>query len=78
MPKRGVIESSCSAICNSIVLVSNLRQLPGSALNSRNYIRWLDLMHTPYPKADLLLDNLGAAQYLSMLDLTKGYWQVSV
>lgn len=28
------------------------------------------------PRADVLLDQLGAAKYLTALDLTKGYWQV--
>lgn len=32
----------------------------------------------PMPQADLLLGQLGQVQYLSALDLTKGYWQVPV
>ena len=30
------------------------------------------------PKIDEVIDQLGNAQYLSTLDLTKGYWQVPV
>lgn len=30
----------------------------------------------PMPRADILLNQVGKASYLSSLDLTKGYWQV--
>ena len=30
----------------------------------------------PMPRVDDLIDQLGQAQFLSMLDLTRGYWQV--
>ena len=32
----------------------------------------------PMPRVDALIDHLGRAQYLSTLDLTRGYWQVPV
>ena len=32
----------------------------------------------PMPRVDEMLDRLGAAKYLSTLDLTRGYWQVPV
>ena len=31
----------------------------------------------PMPRVDELVERLGKAQYLSTLDLCKGYWQVS-
>lgn len=32
----------------------------------------------PMPHADKLLERLGNAEYISTLDLTKGYWQISL
>ena len=32
----------------------------------------------PMPRVDDLVDQLGGAKYISMLDLTRGYWQVPV
>ncbi|CAM5176806.1 unnamed protein product [Eretmochelys imbricata] len=32
----------------------------------------------PMPRTDELLGKLGRAQFISTLDLTKGYWQVSL
>ena len=32
----------------------------------------------PSPRIDEIIDQIGKAQYLTTIDLTKGYWQVPV
>ena len=32
----------------------------------------------PLPRIDDIIDQIGRAQYLTTIDLTKGYWQVPV
>lgn len=36
-----------------------------------------DFDNYPMPRVDNLVDYLGRAQFISTLDLPKGYWQVS-
>lgn len=38
----------------------------------------LDFDEYPMPFVDELIDLLGRAQFISSLDLTKGYWQVTL
>lgn len=32
----------------------------------------------PMPQIDDMIEKIGQAKYISMLDLTKGYWQISM
>ena len=76
MLEMGVIVPSRSEWCSPVVLVpkkdGSLRFcVDFSKLNS---ISAFDPY--PMPRVDELVERLGKAQYLSTLDLCKGYWQV--
>jgi hypothetical protein len=72
----GVIEVSHSAWCSPIVLVLK----PDGSLYICNEFRGANdkslFDSNPVPSVNKLTDQLGKAQYISTLDLTKGYWQV--
>ncbi len=76
MLKLGVIEPSRSPWSSPIVIVPK----PDGTLRFCNDFRHLNEVSEfdgyPMPRVDELLDRLGRAQYISTLDLTKGYWQV--
>ncbi|KAL1261442.1 hypothetical protein QQF64_006707 [Cirrhinus molitorella] len=76
MLKLGVIEPSRSPWSSPIVLVPK----PDGTLHFCNDYRRLNEVSLfdgyPMPRVDELLDRLGRARYISMLDLTKGYWQI--
>ncbi|CAM4551550.1 unnamed protein product [Lepidochelys kempii] len=76
MLQMGVIHPSGSAWASPVVLVPKPdREIhfcvdyckPNAVTRPDNY---------PIPRTDELLEKLGQAQFISTLDLTKGYWQV--
>lgn len=78
MLRLGVVEPSQSAWRSLPVLVPK----PDSSVRfcidfqEVNHVAQFDAYLMPRP--DLLIDQLCQAQYLSALDLTKGYWQIPV
>lgn len=74
----GIIEPSHSAWRSPVVLVP---KPDGSIQFCIDYwgVNTLAKFDTyPMPRADILIDQLGTAHYLSALNLTKVYWQVPV
>uniref|UniRef100_K7EXH9 Gypsy retrotransposon integrase-like protein 1 n=1 Tax=Pelodiscus sinensis TaxID=13735 RepID=K7EXH9_PELSI len=76
MLRMGVIRESRSAWRSPIVLVPKRDGTLRFCIDFRkvNAISRMDAY--PMPRVEELLERLGRAQYLSTLDLTKGYWQI--
>nr|XP_033806336.1 uncharacterized protein LOC117363128 [Geotrypetes seraphini] len=72
----GVIEPSQSPWCSPIVIVPKADGTPRFCIDFRQLNEVSQFDAFPMPRVDDLLDRLGQAQYLSTLDLTKGYWQI--
>lgn len=78
MLKLDVIEVSQSAWRSPLVLVPKPDGSIRFCIDYREVNQIAQFDAYPMPRADLLIDQLGKAQYLSALDLTKGYWQIPV
>ena len=76
MKEMGIIEPSQSEWSCPIVIVPK----KDGSLRFCNDLRKVNAISTfdpyPMPRVDDLLDRLGAAKWLTTLDLCKGYWQV--
>ena len=78
MEKEGVIEPSMSEWAYQVVLV---KKKDGSLRMCVDYRRLNSVSRAdayPMPHIDELIDRLGKAQYISTMDLSRGYWQVPV
>ncbi|KAJ1110626.1 hypothetical protein NDU88_007975 [Pleurodeles waltl] len=79
----GVIEHFSSPWASPVVLVPKAAA-PGATPELRFCVDYQGLNAVsktdahPIPRADELIDRLGAAKYLSTFDLTSGYWQIAL
>lgn len=78
MLRMGVIEPSQSAWRSRIVLVPKPDGTVCFCIDYREVNKLASFDAYPMPQADILISQLSKAQFLSALDLTKGYWQVPV
>ncbi|KAG1955346.1 gag-pol fusion protein [Pimephales promelas] len=76
MQKLEVIEPSVSEWNNPIVLVPKKDGSLRFCLDFRKLNSVSKFDPYPMPRVDDLIEKLGSAQYLTILDLCKGYWQV--
>jgi len=78
MLRAGVIEPSSSPWSSNVVLA---KKSDGSLRFCVDYGRLNDLTYKdsfPLPRIDTCLDALGGSMYFSTMDLTSGFWQVSI
>ncbi|CAM4711012.1 unnamed protein product [Lepidochelys kempii] len=76
MLQMGVIRPSGSAWASPVVLVPKLDGEIHFFVDYRKLNAVTRPDNHPMPRTDELLEKLGWSQFISTLDLTKGYWQV--
>ncbi len=76
MLEMGLIEESHSDWASPIVLVPKTDGSVRFCVDYRKVNAVSKFDAYPMPRVDELLDRLGTACFYSMLDLTKGYWQI--
>lgn len=76
MLQNGVIKGSTSPWSNPIVVVPKPDGTLILSNDFRNRKVVSDLDSFPMPRVDDLVNCLGKACFISLLDLTEGYWQV--
>ena len=78
MLDQGIIQPSTSEWAAPIILVPKKDGSKRLCVDFRRLNKVTKADPYPIPRVDELIDRLGQAQYITALDLTKGYWQVPV
>lgn len=76
MQRLGVIERSESAWSSPVVLVPKKDGTMRFCIDFRQVNTQSHFDAYPMPRLEDLIERLGGAQYITTLDLSKGYWQV--
>ncbi|KAK7939317.1 hypothetical protein WMY93_002643 [Mugilogobius chulae] len=76
MLRLGVIEPSNSEWCSPVVIVLKKDGSLRICIDFRKINAVSEFDAYPMPRIDELLERIGRAQYITTLDLCKGYWQV--
>ncbi len=76
MLRSGLIETSRSPWSSPMLLVPKKDGTFRPVVDYRKLNRVTEQDPFPMPRIDELIDNLAGADYITTLDLTKGYWQV--
>ena len=76
MEKNGVIEKSESEWASPLVIVTKRDGGIRLCVDYRELNKTTKFDAYPMPSVDEMLDQIGNAQFISTLDLAKGYWQV--
>ena len=76
MAESGVIEPSRSEWASPIVVVKKRDHTIRICVDYRRLNSVTPVDAYPMPRIDELIDRIGKAQYITTLDLSKGYWQV--
>ena len=78
MLDQGIIRPSTSEWAAPIILVPKKDGSKRLCVDFRRLNKVTKADPYPIPRVDELIDRIGHAQYITALDLTKGYWQVPV
>ena len=78
MEEGGIIETSNSEWASPIVLIKKKDGTMRFCIDYRRLNAVTQVEAYPMPRIDDIIDRLGKAQFISTLDLTRGYWQMPV
>ena len=78
MLEQGIIESATSAWSAPIVLVKKKDNSLRLCVDYRRLNGVSEADAYPMPRVDDLIDRIGSSCFISIVDLTRGYWQVPV
>ena len=78
MLEGGIIEPSASEWCSPMVIVKKKDGALRICVDYRKLNSVSQVDAYPMPRIDEILDQLGKPQFISTMDLTRGYWQVPV
>ena len=76
MLEMGVIQPSSSPWSSPVVLVPKKDGGVRFCVDYRGLNQVADFDAYPMPRTDEILDRVGAAKFISTLDLSRGYWQI--
>ena len=71
-----IIQPSTSPWASPIVLDTKKYGSIRFCVDYRTLNRMVDFDAYPIPRVDAILDKVSSAKYISMIDLTRGYWQI--
>ena len=78
MRRHGVIEPTTSPWASPMVVVPKKDGTARICIDYRRLNSVTAMDAYPLPRIEEILDSVGAAAYISTLDLSKGYWQIPV
>ena len=78
MLKLGIIEPSDSPYAAPVVLVKKKDSTIRFCCDYREINKFTEFDPSPMPQIDSVLHKIGKAKFVSKIDLTKGYWQLSL
>ncbi|GBM65639.1 hypothetical protein AVEN_164741-1 [Araneus ventricosus] len=76
MLKHKIIEIGDSDYTSNMILVEVPGKDPRPCINYRKLNKITKTQFFPLPNIEQRVETLAAAKYISVLDLTKGYWQI--
>ena len=78
MLEAGIVEPSVSPYASPVVIIPKKDNSIRYCVDYRKLNQVTQFDPEPNAQIEDIIDRLGKARYLSKLDLTKGYWQISL
>ena len=78
MVEAGTVEPSVSPYASPVVIITKKDKTIRFCIDYRKLNQVTQFDPEPNAQIEYIIDRLGEAKYLSKVDLTKGYWQISL